>query len=86
MVLMGRYPDAIRDYKAWLEKQPTPRFVDPCICMALLYEEMGEIPKAVQMREEQYRICKEEYHFDNREVYDGILQEITRLKAIKLKC
>ena len=83
MVFMGRYDDAIRDFTAWLEKQPSPRFVDPCICMALLYEEMGNIPKAIQMREEQYRICKEECHFDSGEVYDEILREITRLKAIR---
>ena len=83
MVLMGRYDDAIKDFTAWLEKQPSPRFVDPCICMALLYEEMGDIPKAIQMREEQYRICKEEHYFDSGEVYDGILREIARLKSIK---
>ena len=83
MVLMGRYGDAIKDFTAWLTKQPSPRFTDPCICMALLYEEMGDLPKAIQMREEQRRICREEHHFDNGEVYDGIQREITRLKAVK---
>lgn len=83
MVSMGRYDDAIRDYTAWLEKQPSPRFVDPCICMALLYEEMGDIPKAIHMREEQYRICKDEWQFDSKEPYNEILREITRLKAMQ---
>lgn len=83
MVYMGRYDDAVKDFTAWLTKQPSPRFVDPCICMALLYEEMGDIPKAIQMREEQYRILKEEHHFESGEVYGEILREITRLKAIR---
>lgn len=83
MVYMGRYTDAILDYTAWLEKQPTPRFTDPCICMALLYEEMGDLNKAIRMREEQMRILREEHGFEDGEIFDEIEKEITRLKGLQ---
>ena len=82
MVFMGRYEDAIRDYTAWLKRQPAPRYVDPCICMSLLYEEMGDIQNAIKMREEQYSIYKNEHHFEDGEAYDSIMREIDRLRAI----
>jgi transcriptional regulator with XRE-family HTH domain len=82
MVYMGRYDDAIRDYTSWFNKQPAPRYVDPCICMALLYEEIGDITKAIKMREEQYRILIEEHGFHEDEVDSGILQELARLQNI----
>ncbi len=83
MVYMGCYRDAIKDYSSWLEKQPKPRFVDPCICMALLYEELGEIDKAIFIREEQFNILKDEHHFEEGEIFDSIAREIERLKSIK---
>ncbi len=83
MVYMGRYDDAIRDYTSLLEKQPAPAFHDPYICMALLYEEKGDIPKAIELREKQCRILQEEFGFYKGEGIDGIHREITRLKAIR---
>lgn len=47
LVYMGRYDEAISDYTSWLDKQPPPRYSGPYICMALLYEEMGDIPRAI---------------------------------------
>lgn len=83
MVHMGRYDDALHDYTAWLEKQSAPHYTDPCICMALLYEEKGEIGRAIKMREEQCRILREEYSIDTGDEYERILLEINRLKAMQ---
>lgn len=83
MVYMGRYDDAIRDFTAWLEKQPAPTFNDPYICMALIYEEKGNIKKAIEMREAQLRVLREDFGFENGEALDGVLREISRLKSIK---
>jgi transcriptional regulator with XRE-family HTH domain len=82
MVYMGRYDDAIRDYTAWLEKQPAPAFTDPYICMALLYEEKGDIPKAIEMREKQCQFLKNDLGFDSGEGIDEIEREIARLKGM----
>ena len=82
MVRMGRYQDAIADFDAWLEKQPAPAFLDSYICKALLYEEMGDIPKAIEMKEEQCRILREDFGFQNGEGIDAVLREIARLKAL----
>lgn len=82
MVSMGRYDDAIRDFEAWLAKQPVPAFTDPYICMAFLYEEKGNLPQAIAMREAQLRVLREDFDVEKRETIDGILREITRLKAI----
>ncbi len=81
MVAMGRYDDAIRDYTAWLEKQRPIPFNDPYICMALLYEELGDLPKAIHMREEHLRAVGE-LGFEKGEAIDGIQREIERLKAL----
>lgn len=83
MVHMGRYDDAIRDYTAWLEKQPAPPYNDPYICMSLLYEEKGDIHKAIKMREEQCRNLREGWGYDKGDGIDGVLREITRLKSIR---
>lgn len=83
MVYMGRYDDAIKDFEAWLKKQPVPAFNDPYICMALLYEEKGDILKAIEMREAQLRVLREDFGFENGEAIDGVLREIARLKATK---
>lgn len=82
MVAMGRYDDAIKDYTSWLEKQPHPSYTDPYICMALLYEEKGDLAKAVEMREAQLQACRKDYGYGEGEACDGILREIARLKTM----
>ncbi|HOG00691.1 MAG: anaerobic benzoate catabolism transcriptional regulator [Firmicutes bacterium ADurb.Bin248] len=82
MVRMGRYDEAIRDYEAWLEKQPAPAFNDPYICMAFLYEEKGDAAKAIEMREKQLRVLREDFGFESGEVIDEVEREIARLRAI----
>lgn len=83
MVFMGRYDDAIKDYQAWLEKQHPLPFHDPYICMALIYEEKGDIQRAIEMRERHLRSLKEEHGFEKGEAIDGVFREIARLKAAR---
>ncbi|GHU83032.1 hypothetical protein FACS1894196_2290 [Clostridia bacterium] len=82
MVRMGRYREAIADYEAWIEKQPAPRFIDPYGCIALLYEELGDVARAIQAREEQLRVCREEHGLESGETVDGIGREIARLRMV----
>ncbi|MDR1464571.1 MAG: helix-turn-helix domain-containing protein [Oscillospiraceae bacterium] len=80
MVAMGRYGEAIRDYEAWLEKQPAPPYCDPYICMALLYEELRDLPKAIEQREAHRRLLRE-IGFEQGEAIDGVDREIARLQS-----
>ena len=81
MVFMGRYEDAIREFEAWLVLQPPPPYCDPHICMALLYEELGNLPKAIEMREAQLRLLQENCGSTEGEVIDAVQREIRRLCA-----
>jgi len=78
MVFMGRYEDAIQEFEAWLELQPPPPYCDPYICMALLYEELGNLPKAIEMRNAQMRLLQS-MGFPDGEAIDAALREIQRL-------
>jgi tetratricopeptide (TPR) repeat protein len=81
MVFMGRYADAIREFEAWLALQPPPPYCDPYICMALLYEEIGDLPRAIEMREAQLRLLREGCGFTDGEGIDAVEREIRRLRA-----
>jgi len=82
MVFMGRYEDAIREFEAWLALQTPLPYCDPYICMALLYEELGDIPKAIEMRKAQLRLLQEGFGFADGEAIDSIEREIARLLAL----
>jgi len=81
MVHMGRYADAVRAFEAWLDLQPAPPYCDPYICMALLYEEMGERAKAAEMREAQLRLLREGHGITEGDELESVEQEIRRLRA-----
>lgn len=81
MVSTGRYDEAILDYQAWLEKQPAPPYCDPYICMALLYEELGELPKALKMRKAQLQLLREGFGFVDGDGVCAVELEIQRLQA-----
>ena len=81
MVFMGRYEDAIREFEAWLALQEPPPYCDPYICMALLYEELGNTPKAIEMRKAQLRLLREGLGFPDGEAIDAVEREIRRLGA-----
>ena len=81
MVFMGRYNDAIRAFEAWLALQPAPPYCDPYICMALLYEEMGDIPRAIEMRRAQLQLLQEGCGFTDGEALDAVEREIQRLQS-----
>ena len=81
MVFMGRYEDAIREFEAWLALQPPPPYCDPYICMALLYEELGNVPKAIEMRKAQLQLLQEGFGFVDGEGIDAVEREIRRLEA-----
>ena len=80
MVFMGRYEDAIREFEAWLELQDPPPYCDPYICMALLYEELGDTPKAIGMRQAQLELLRS-MGFEDGEAIDAVEREIRRLEA-----
>jgi len=82
MVFMGRYEDAIREFEAWLALQPPPSYCDPYICMALLYEELGDLPKAIEMRTAQLHLLREDLGFKDGEAIEGVEREIQRLQAV----
>jgi len=82
MVFMGRYEDAIREFEAWLALQPPPPYCDPHICMALLYEELGDVPKALEMRQAQLRLLRE-MGFTDGEAIDAVERELRRLEAAR---
>jgi len=81
MVFMGRYEDAIREFEAWLALQPPPPYCDPYICMALLYEELGDIPKAIEMRKAQLQLLYG-MGFEDGEALDAVEREIRRLEGM----
>ena len=83
MVFMGRYGDAIREFEAWLALQQPLPYCDPYICMALLYEEMGDLPKAIEMKKAQLRLLQEGFGFTDGEAVDAVEREITRLEACR---
>jgi len=81
MVSMGRYEDAIREYEAWLALQKPLPYCDPYICMALLYEELGDVPRAVEMRKAQLQLLRS-MGFEDGEAIDAVEREIRRLGAL----
>ena len=80
MVAMGRYEDAIQEYEAWLALQPPPPYCDPYICMALLYEALGDRPRAVEMRQAQLELLQS-MGFADGEAIDAVAREIRRLRS-----
>ncbi len=50
--------------------------------MAFIFEEKGDITKAIEMREKQLRVLKEDFGFVNGEGIDSVEREITRLRAL----
>jgi len=82
-VFMGRYEDAIREYEAWLALQSPLPYCDPHICMALLYEELGDIPKAIELRQAQLRLLQEGFGFADGEAIEAVAREIKRLESIR---
>ncbi len=83
MVRMGRWDDAIADYEAWLRLQPPPAYTDPFICMALLWEEKGDVDRAIELRQAQLAFLRETYNCEQGEGVDAVLREIARLQAAK---
>ena len=80
MVFMGRYADAIQEFEAWLALQKPVPYCDPHICMALLYEELDNIPKAIEMRKAQLCLLQEDFGMDDGEGLDAVEREIRRLE------
>ncbi|MCL2298987.1 MAG: helix-turn-helix domain-containing protein [Firmicutes bacterium] len=81
MIFMGRYEDAIREFEAWLALQEPPPYCDPYICMALLYEELGDIAKAIEMRKAQLQLLRG-MGFEDGEAIDAVEREIRRLGGV----
>jgi len=82
MVSMGRYADAIREFGAWLALQKPLPYCDPHICMALLYEELGDVPRAIEMRKAQLQLLQEGFGFTDGEAIDAVERELTRLRTL----
>jgi tetratricopeptide (TPR) repeat protein len=82
MVSMGRYADAIREFGAWLELQEPLPYCDPYICMALLYEELGDAPRAIEMRKAQLQLLREGFGFTDGEAIDAVERELSRLGTL----
>jgi transcriptional regulator with XRE-family HTH domain len=82
MVFMGRYADAIREFEAWLALQALTPYCDPYVGMALLHEELGDIPKAIELRKAQLHLLQESFGFTDGEAVDAVEREIRRLEGI----
>lgn len=79
----GEYDQALQLHrKAW-ETAKAPRYCDPLISMANIYEIRGEIDKAIACLNEQLTALHDEWHFQEGEAYDEVKREIRRLESIK---
>lgn len=80
---LGRFEEALRDYEMGMSIQAKPRFYDGFESQALIYEIMGNLDKAIEMRQAIVDLLKEEWHINFGEGLDVNIREIERLKALQ---
>ena len=67
-------------YQKSLEIQLPPRYMDNPVAMAQLAEIMGDLPKAIRMREKCIELCRTDWKQTEGEWVDVHLREIQRLR------
>lgn len=80
---VGRYDEAIPYFQKAMELQPSPRYTDSPVSIALIYEIQHKYPEAIRSWEDVIRICKEEWHFvEGEEAIERPKREIARLQKL----
>ena len=81
MARLCRYGDAIACYRKAMELQPHPRYTDSPEAIAQIAEIQGNLPLAIEMRQECLRIIRDEWNITEGELVDKELRELDRLRA-----
>ena len=81
MARLGRYDAAIAFYRKSMELQPPARYTDSPEAIAQIAEIIGDLPLAIEMRQECLRIIREEWNIAEGELVDKQLRELDRLRA-----
>lgn len=76
------YNEAIKYYERALALQQKPKFTDPIIAMAQIYELLGNYQEAILCREKEIEILKDDYKIVSGEMVEKPLREIKRLRSI----
>lgn len=80
-VFLQQYERALDCYREARKWQTHPKaFVDPIQAMTQLYERMGDIPKAIEMDQEQLVNLREDWGITQGEEVDAVEREIQRLQ------
>lgn len=82
---LGCFEEALKDYEKAMSIQKSPRYFDGFESQALVYEILGNLDKAIEMRQSIVTLLKEEWHINFGESIEVHLREIERLKALRLK-
>lgn len=83
---VGRYGEAIPYFQKALKLQPSPRYTDSPVSIALIYEIQGNYPEAIRAWEDVIRLCREEWHFtDGEEAIERPKREIARLRKLSAR-
>ncbi|MDR0897427.1 MAG: helix-turn-helix domain-containing protein [Oscillospiraceae bacterium] len=80
MERLCRYEEALAHYRLASDAAEKPRFVDPQLAMAQIYELLGRYEEAIAVREEEIAIKKEEWGFESGEAIDAPLRAIAALR------
>ncbi len=81
LVRMQRYEEAIRYYRRAFEVAKAPRYVDPIVAIAQVYEVMGNREAAIAAYQEELAVLRDEWHCNpGEETWDEVARAIERLK------
>lgn len=81
MAKLCRYEEAITSYRKAMTMRPKPRFTDCENAVSQIYEILGNIPAAIEMRKEELRVVREDWTTEG-EWTDSIYREIHRLEEL----
>ena len=81
MAKLCRYEEAITNYRKAMTMRPKPRFTDCENAVSQIYEILGNIPAAIEMRKEELRVVREDWTTEG-EWTDSIYREIHRLEEL----
>lgn len=80
MERLCRYDEALAGYRKASDLAEKPRYVDPQIAMAQIYEALGRYDDAIRAREEEIAIKQAEWGIVSGEAINAPTREIARLK------
>lgn len=86
LIADNRLEEAIPYFQKALKLQPSPRYTDSPVSIALIYEIQGKYPEAIRAWEDVIRLCQEEWHFtDGEEAIERPKREIARLRKLSAR-